>query len=82
MQDDYQPLSKSKRRKVALLGLATSIGLILMLIYRPGFVAPPRVAPLSPPGPAVCGAGQSEGCVGGTVQVINAPAVAGSAARP
>jgi len=72
----YQPLSR--RRRLLLLGVAMATAVVVIwLMLRPQLrlmeakrtqVAPAASAPLP------CGAQQTEGCVGGTMGVIVAPA--------
>ena len=66
-----------RRLLIVLLAVATAITIVLLLIYPPGGVK--RKAPPPPPDAARCAPGQTQDCVGGTAQVIVAPAA--SAAR-
>lgn len=74
--DDYRPIPRRRRWQVALLGIATAIAIVLLLLDPPGGVK--RVRKL-PPDTQRCADGQTTGCVGGTASVIVAPAA--SAAR-
>lgn len=77
MTDRYRPLTVKKQVLVVVLALGTAATVMLSMIYRLGSppVPPPAVAPDAPR----CAAGQTTGCVGGTVAVIALPA---SAALP
>lgn len=79
----YQPVSR--RRRLLLLGVAVATAcVVIWLMLRPQLRLmesrrPPVATPASAPVP--CGAQQTEGCVGGTMGVIVAPAVAPGASR-
>lgn len=68
--DDYRPIPRHRRWQIAALGVATAIGIVLLLLYPPGGVK--RVHRL-PPDAARCTANQTVDCVGGTATVIVAP---------
>lgn len=73
----YQPLTR--RRRLLLLGVAVATAmLVLWLMLRPQLrlMEAKRAMPAAPATP--CGAGQTEGCVGGTMGVIVAPAAPGA----
>jgi hypothetical protein len=76
--DDYRPIPRNRRWQIAVLGVGTAIGIVLLLLYPPGGVK--RVRKL-PPDAARCAASQTTDCVGGTVNVIVAPS-AGAASAP
>lgn len=72
----YQPLTR--RRRLLLLGVAVATAmLVIWLMLRPQLrLMEARRASVAPPAsaPVPCGAQQTEGCVGGTMGVIVAPA--------
>jgi len=73
----YQPLTR--RRRLLLLGVAVATAvLVLWLMLRPQLRL--MEAKRSPPAATArpCGAQQTEGCVGGTMGVIVAPAASGA----
>jgi len=80
--DDLPTLSWRRRLLLLALGVVTALVVVTIMLAGPGGV---RMRP--PPDAARCVAGQTVGCVGGTVNVIVAPAAspasaAGPAARP
>jgi len=77
IQDRYRPVSRRRRALTFLLGAATAITIVLMLLDPPGGVQ--RTRPV-PAGPALCTEGQLSGCIGGKADVIHAPPHAASGA--
>ncbi len=81
--DELPRLPWRRRVLVVLLAVGTAVTVVLSLLDPPGGVKrhpPPPAAPL--PDTARCAPGQTQGCVGGSVQVIVAPPAApASAAR-
>lgn len=73
----YQPLSR--RRRLLLLGLAVATAVVVIwLMLRPQLrlMEAKRTQPAAHALP--CGAQQTEGCIGGTMGVIVAPAAPGA----
>jgi hypothetical protein len=72
----YQPLSR--RRRLLLLGVAVATALLVIwLMLRPQLrLMESRRTPVAPAAsaPLPCAAQQTQGCVGGTMGVIVAPA--------
>jgi hypothetical protein len=82
----YQPLTRRQRLYlVPALALVTSLGLLYMMLERPGAKPAPAswflpnpgtpnaAAAAAAAGPARCAEGQSQGCVGGRAQVFVVP---------
>lgn len=66
-----------RRLLIVLLAVATAVTIVLTLLYPPGGFK--RKPPPPPADVARCAPGQTQGCVGGTAQIIMAPPA--SAAR-
>jgi hypothetical protein len=79
MSDDgYRPLSRRQVRWIALVAVATAVGIVLLMLDPPGGVKRQRLLPADVP---ACAAGQTGGCVGGKVDVI-VPAAPAASSRP
>lgn len=74
--EEYRPVKGRKKLLVAVLGVSTAIGVLLMMIYRPGG---PELPKRAPSGPQRCVGQQTADCVGGKIEVI-VPAPAAPAA--
>ncbi len=79
--DDYRPLSGRRRLLILLLAVSTAL-VVIWLMLRPQLRkleadAQRRAVPSAP-----CAPGQQQGCVGGTMGVIGAPAPTPASAPP
>jgi len=66
----YRPVTKRRRLMIAALAVATAVVVVLMMTRKAGLV---RSVQQHPADVAVCGPGQTEGCVGSTTAVIAVP---------
>ena len=73
--DDFRPVSRGHRLLIALLAVVTAAFVAWAMTRRWGIV---RAAHPQGVDVAVCGKGQTEGCVGSMTAVIAAPAPAAS----
>jgi hypothetical protein len=75
--EEFPPTPWRRRLLILLLAVGTALTIAVLMLVPPGGIR--RKLPLPPPDAARCAQGQTQDCVGGTVQVIVAPAA--SAAR-
>jgi hypothetical protein len=66
-RDRYRPVTGRRRLLLALMAVAVAFTVIPYMVRKYGMVK--ALAPLAP----LCAASQTEGCVGGMVQIIATP---------
>ena len=68
--EPYRPVSIRRRLLIAVLAVSTAVVVVIMMTRKAGLV---RSAQQYPADVAVCGPGQTEGCVGSATAVIAVP---------
>jgi hypothetical protein len=79
--DAYRPLTRRRRVLLALMAIVVACTVIPYMVRHYGMVKAFQAAHDSAPAVPVCTAGQSDGCVGGRVEVLKPPKPSASAAR-
>ena len=72
--DDYQPLPRRRRLLLLALAVATASSVLWLMLQPQLRKMNAQAAQRAASSPGACGPSQTEGCVGGTMGVIVAPA--------